>query len=97
MIVALVPFTVFLTSKNAPVDYIAKISPRPLLLIHGTLDEIVPYSMSEKLFNAAKEPKRLWTIDGAGHLQCRALAGKQYHDETIGEFFTEAIRGNAKS
>jgi fermentation-respiration switch protein FrsA (DUF1100 family) len=50
-----------------PVDHVAKISPRPLLLVHGSQDEIVPISHARRLFEMAGEPKELVTIDGAGH------------------------------
>lgn len=39
----------------------------PVLFIHGTLDEVVPFSHGERLFQEAREPKgRLW-VEGAGH------------------------------
>jgi hypothetical protein len=39
----------------------------PVLLIHGTADEIVPLAQAEALLAAAAEPKRLARIEGAGH------------------------------
>jgi len=39
----------------------------PKLFIHGTADRIVPVRMSDALFEAAAEPKRLIKVDGAGH------------------------------
>jgi fermentation-respiration switch protein FrsA (DUF1100 family) len=39
----------------------------PLLMSHGTADEIVPMSYAEKLFAAANEPKRFVPHAGAGH------------------------------
>lgn len=39
------------------IDHIAAVSPLPLLLIHGTRDEIVPFENSEALFAVAGEPK----------------------------------------
>lgn len=43
------------------------ISPRPVLLMHGNSDEVVPTSHSEQLYRAACEPKSLWICDGAFH------------------------------
>jgi fermentation-respiration switch protein FrsA (DUF1100 family) len=40
---------------------------RPVFLVHGTGDSIVPYECSEKLFAAASEPKELMTVDGNEH------------------------------
>jgi len=40
---------------------------RPIFLVHGTGDSIVPYECSEKLFAAASEPKELMTVAGNDH------------------------------
>ncbi len=40
-------------------NYIASVSPIPLLLIHGKADHVIPWQHSEKLYSLAKEPKRL--------------------------------------
>ena len=39
----------------------------PLLVVHGDQDEIVPYSLGERLFAAAPEPKWFQRIPGAMH------------------------------
>jgi len=51
----------------SPIDYIAGISPRPLLLVHGSDDEVVTLSEAFGLFMEAEEPKQVIVIDGAGH------------------------------
>ena len=51
----------------SPIKYIANIAPRPLLLVHGSQDEVVSVSQAHRLFEKAKEPKQLIIIDGAGH------------------------------
>ena len=40
----------------------------PLLILHGTDDEVVPFSQGTKLLDAAREPKQLVAIDTAGHM-----------------------------
>ncbi len=50
-----------------PIDYIAGISPRPLLLVHGSRDETVEVSHARRLYARAGEPKKLVIIEGAGH------------------------------
>lgn len=40
----------------------------PLLILHGVDDELVPLAQGRKLFEAAREPKRLVTVDAAGHM-----------------------------
>jgi fermentation-respiration switch protein FrsA (DUF1100 family) len=51
----------------SPLRWIDKISPRPLLLIHGNKDDLVPVEHARKLFEKALEPKKLLIIPGAGH------------------------------
>lgn len=40
---------------------------RPLLLIHGTDDDILDHAASEDIHERAREPKRLVLLEGAGH------------------------------
>ena len=51
----------------SPLDLVARISPRPLLLMHGLLDSIVAPSHSQSLFQAARDPKKLWLVADAHH------------------------------
>ena len=39
----------------------------PLLILHGTADQTIPFHHSEALLAAAPEPKQLVAIEGAGH------------------------------
>lgn len=39
----------------------------PLLVVHGDDDEIVPYELGRRLYDAAMQPKSFVTIEGAGH------------------------------
>jgi fermentation-respiration switch protein FrsA (DUF1100 family) len=40
----------------------------PLLVLHGKLDDIVPFSMGKKLFETANEPKFKYFIDNDDHM-----------------------------
>ena len=51
----------------SPIEYVAGVAPRPLLLVHGSQDEIVDVSHAYKLYDRAREPKQILIIDGAGH------------------------------
>jgi fermentation-respiration switch protein FrsA (DUF1100 family) len=50
-----------------PIDYIARISPRPLLLVQGDKDETVSLDDAQRLYAKAGEPKKLVIVEGAGH------------------------------
>ncbi|MCG3205273.1 MAG: hypothetical protein KCHDKBKB_01992 [Elusimicrobia bacterium] len=84
-------FPLFLGSTYDPWRYVALISPRPVFFIHGKEDKIVPAWMTEKLFPFAKNPKQVWLIEGADHLECRPKMGKEY-EEKIAHFFESAIK-----
>ncbi len=48
-------------------DFIGLISPRPILMIHGVEDTMVPYSEAESLYVKASEPKKLISIPDINH------------------------------
>ena len=51
----------------SPINYIAGIAPRPLLLVHGSQDETVEVSAAHRLYAEAGESKQIIIVDGAGH------------------------------
>ncbi len=50
-----------------PIKYVAGIAPRPLLLVHGSQDEVVEVSETYRLYAQTGEPKQIIIVDGAGH------------------------------
>lgn len=52
----------------SPERWIDRISPTPLLLVHGDHDRIVPVAESRRLYARARQPKALWVAPGAGHI-----------------------------
>lgn len=63
----------------------------PLLVVHGDRDEIIPVSQGRRLFDAAREPKRLLIIEGAGHNDLSNVGGGKYID-TLSEFARLSLR-----
>lgn len=61
-----------------PLDVIERIAPRPLLLMHGSADSVVPARESRRLFERAREPKRLWILDGGEHARLHEQAPELY-------------------
>lgn len=47
--------------------HVGSIAPRPVLLVHGDADDVVPYPHAERLFDAARAPKELVRIPRGGH------------------------------
>jgi len=58
---------VALSSQIYGADLIDKVAPRPLLLVHGDADQILPHRCSELLYDWAGGPKQLVVLPGAGH------------------------------
>lgn len=55
--------------KARPVEHIRSLSPTPVLFIHGTKDRTVLHQHSERLYQAAGEPKRLVLIPEGRHAE----------------------------
>ena len=65
-----VPLTGFDPSKVQPIKSIARIAPRPLLIIHGGADMQISVDNSKQLFAAAHNPNaKLWIVPNADHVQ----------------------------
>ncbi|HJQ13796.1 MAG TPA: alpha/beta fold hydrolase, partial [Anaerolineales bacterium] len=73
-----------------PLDEIARISPRPVLLIQGMGDGMVPLNSAERLFDSAGEPRQLWTENDVPHLNMYAFYITRYTNRVI-KFFDEYL------
>lgn len=56
-----------LASQTFGASNVAKVAPRPLLLVHGTADQRLDPYCSEQIYSWAKKPKELVLIEGATH------------------------------
>jgi len=50
----------------------------PVWILHGSRDGVVPQRLGRRVFEAAREPKQFWSIDGAGHNDILVRAGSEY-------------------
>lgn len=58
----------------------------PVLVLHGTADELIPFRHAELLLAAAAGPKHLHAFDGAGHNDLLSLNGRAWA-RTIAEWW----------
>ncbi len=65
----------------------------PLLSIHGTEDDVVPFSLGQKLFEAHPGPKEFFAVEGAHHNDLINVAGVKYYERVV-EFI---FKNHAKS
>ena len=78
---------------EAPVDVVPRISPTPVLFIHGDRDHYFPLDHPEDLYAAAKDPKELWLIEGFGHAE--SAATPELLDRLAGHLPVLVARGRA--
>ena len=69
---------------------IGQISPRPVLIIHGGMDDKIGPSSGEQLYQAAKEPKELLLIPEAGHVKFEDFQPEVYRQALV-DFFTQHL------
>jgi pimeloyl-ACP methyl ester carboxylesterase len=52
-----------------PADAAGRISPVPLLIVHGDKDLYFPPEHGQQIYAGAREPRELWVIPGFGHAE----------------------------
>ena len=75
----------FLAAAEFPVSSWVAQRSRPLLVIHGEADTVVPLALGQEVYSAAAEPKQFVTLPGAGHNDILAMGGARYL-EAVREF-----------
>ena len=58
---------VAMSSQTYGTDLTPQVSPRPLLVLHGTADEILPDRCSQDIYARARQPKELLLYPGCRH------------------------------
>ena len=80
-----VPVKLLLTQTFDSVDKIARVK-MPVLIAHGEEDRYVPARFSERLYEAAPEPKKLLLVKGASHNDSMRIGNGEYK-AALHEFF----------
>jgi fermentation-respiration switch protein FrsA (DUF1100 family) len=75
-----------------PVNEIRLISPRPVFIIQGRGDTMVPLDSAERLYAAAGEPRELWTEANVPHMNMYAYHRTRYTKRVI-KFFDTYLLG----
>jgi fermentation-respiration switch protein FrsA (DUF1100 family) len=73
----------------------------PKLLMHGTEDDFVRYEFAEQLFESARDPKVLYTVEGGlhGNLPCPdpqddgGCSANDPYKDAVGDFLDEYVGG----
>lgn len=73
-----------------PRDIIGALAPRPVFILGGEFDRAVPAYMARQLFAAAGEPKALWIVPRAHHVDYARVAPQEY-GARLTEFFQRVL------
>lgn len=72
---------------------VGNLAPIPLLLLHGTADPLIPYAHSQRLFEKAREPKTMITVEGGGHIEALTSRFGTKYQEALLNFFDASLLG----
>lgn len=78
-------------SALRPVDAMGKLA-CPVMVIGGAADLHTPAHETRRVYAAAPEPKQLWLVDGAPHVDLHEFAPAEY-EHRVGEFLQQTLRG----
>lgn len=73
----------FFSDEYAAMESIKKISPIPLLVIHGNQDNVIPYEFGQEIYNSAKHPKSFWSIKEGNHIDTMLRHGGIYRNKLV--------------
>ena len=76
------PSGVVTSLMQSEYDSLSKISGAraPVMVIHGDEDTTVPLAEGKGLYEAARQPKRFHTVEGAAHNDVYAIGGERYFE-----------------
>jgi uncharacterized protein len=77
-----------------PIEVVDRIAPRPLLIIHGEADTLIPVDNAQALFARAGEPKELWVVPEVAHARVAEVEPAAYA-ERITRFFERWLLAGA--
>jgi len=63
---------------------------RPVLIIHSLDDNLFPFHHAQKMYDAARDPKQLWAVQGIGHINPIVGHEAEYRERVL-RFFADAF------
>jgi uncharacterized protein len=81
-------------NRLRPIDRMSKIG-APVLIINGTEDKHVPIEDARALFAAAPDPKQLWAVPGAGHVNLHTFAKAEY-EQRVSDFLAQYLTSETR-
>ncbi|NUM46706.1 MAG: alpha/beta fold hydrolase [Anaerolineales bacterium] len=70
----------------SPVEVIGQISPRPVMIIQGLADSMIPVDSGKRLYVASGQPHTFWSEEGVEHVQMLYTFPERYEQQLIAFF-----------
>ena len=83
-----VPLSYTVSERYRPLDDIARLN-TPVLIVHGQRDDIIPSHHARQLFAAARQPKALWLVPDAGHIQ---VFIQEEYQQRLADYLESVVR-----
>lgn len=71
-------------------EWLVRIAPRPIMIIHGQADSSIPVEASRRLLEAAPGPVESWLVPGADHLD--AMDDREAYAGRITDFLSRHVK-----
>jgi uncharacterized protein len=84
---AIFPVDVLLDQRFESLRKVSQLQ-MPVLYLHGTSDTLIPFEMSQRLFERTRSPKQLKLFPNAGHNDLPQVGGADYA-QAVKDFVTE--------
>ncbi len=78
---------------KAPGSLAARLGTKPVLLVHGVQDELLPFEAALDLYGQVPGPRRLWLVPETGHAQEPVLARGLEYAAQLEDFLDCAFAG----
>jgi pimeloyl-ACP methyl ester carboxylesterase len=65
-----------------PIDHVPSLR-TPKFFMFGTADRDTTLAESMEMFNTASEPKQMWAVEGAGHVDLHSYSGREYERRVL--------------
>ncbi len=78
------------SNGKSPAAFVSRVSPIPLLILHGTADVVVPFHHGQWLYEKAKDPKTFSAVPEGQHADALIQHASEYRPLLV-KFFVDAL------
>lgn len=82
----------FRDKQVSAIEHIGAISPRPVFLMQGGKDTVIPFDSGQRLYDAAGEPRELWFEPDLDHAVFGEARAQEYETQVVA-FFDRYLLG----